>query len=46
MLSEETNPQVYPTVTDGLVNKCGNNSNGVTVLPAGTLGHTVRSSVE
>ena len=45
-MSREKNPQVYLTVTDGLVNKCGNNSNGVIVLAADTPGHTVRSSVE
>lgn len=46
VVSGKKNPQVYLTVTDGLVNKCGNNSNGVIVLAAGTPGHTVYSSVE
>lgn len=42
LLSQEKNLQVYLTVTDGLVNKCGNNSAGVTVLAAGTPGHTTQ----
>lgn len=36
LLSQEKNPQVSLMMTDGFVNKCGNNSNGVIVLAAGT----------
>jgi len=43
---ENPNTQVYFTVTDGLVNKCGNNSNGVTVLAAGTSESTVYNYTE
>lgn len=42
LLSQEKNPQVYLTVTDGLVNKGGSDSGGVTVLAAGTPGHTMQ----
>lgn len=42
LLSQEKHPQVYLTVTDGLANKCGNNSDGVTVLAAGTPGHATQ----
>jgi len=47
LLSREKNsPQVYLAVTDGFVNKCGNNSTGATVLAAGTPGHNICGSVE